>query len=75
MTMTHAETLALDVLSYVENYYPDTVDDLEDGVMSLETTIGCILKRVPPGEVMSDDYRTDFLSDFAIVWADIYGAK
>lgn len=73
--MSHVDILAEDVLSYVENYYPSTVDDLLAGVVSLSMTINHLLAARPPGVVMTAAYRKSFLEAFAQAWPHIQGLK
>jgi len=73
--MTHAEILAEDITSYVENYYPTMLSALEAQHVSLATTIAHVLEAQPPGRVMSDEYRADFLQTFAYAYVNILGPQ
>lgn len=70
----HAKVLVYDVLSYVENYYPGGLDVMVEQADSLATTINHILETHPPGVVMSDAYREEFLQTFAHAYVDMLRA-
>jgi len=72
--MSHAAVLTQDVLDYVSINYPAMLEVMSEEAEGLALAINTLLEIDPPGPVMSDAYRVEFLKGFARSYDDILGA-
>ncbi len=63
--MTHAEQLATDIVTYVSFKHPDRVSErLAEHGDELIEVVNAALALNPPGRVMTETYRLQFLEGF-----------